>query len=228
MKPKVVEVETKSHRQDRAVGDAPDIGRVAKMAGHDTAPVSIPSQIDPRDELEEPQSGDWLLRLGLISALLIVLIVAGGIIYFTVLQKINPGPGGNVNLNIPEQAQAAPNLSVDDDVIREEEAMDLVRRGLAVRFASKVGDYFVYSGQSNPPEIIHFLKSLTETDGLVTGMEWMPPMHDEDVARVRVHSTRAGNSQSRDAWIIKNAEGAWRIDFYSFAHKVEPKAKGGS
>ena len=182
------------------------------------------------DDGEEPAAGEWLIKLGRISALLIGLIVGGAVIYFTAVSKLKSGPTASSD---HEHASSPPDSNQELEsggMIGQQEALDLVRRGLTVRFASKVNDYFRYTATLEAPRVVEFLKSLSETDGLVVRMEWLDPVAKEGLVlgRVRVHFSSGQETVFRDAYLIQDppgANGEWKIDFDSFAKRQEPDLK---
>ena len=220
MKRKGVEVDAKPNRKERGLGDAPVLGRVAKVASSDNLAEPTYEEIEEYDE--EPVSGEWLIRLGMISALLIGLIVGGAVIYYTAASKLKSGQ--MVTSDHPRAEKPSTEDEGVSKLISEDEALDLVRRGLAVRFSSKVTDYFRYTPTLDALVVVEFLKGLSENDGLVVRMEWLEPVVRDGITlgRVRVHFNAGQGSSSRDAYLLKTADGEWRIDYESFAKGGEP------
>ena len=217
MKRKVIELDTKSSRKERGLGDAPVLGKVAKVS--DSGQVSEPEYEDEIEDESDPEAGEWLIKLGMISALMIGLIVGAAVIYFTALSKLkSPQLGSSEG----PREEAPAGSTVDDSgngMIGEEEALDLVRRGLTVRFASKVNDYFLYTPNLDAPQVVEFLRKLSETDGLVVRMEWLEPLDQEVrmLPRVRIHFSSNKERPWRDAYLVQGDNGLWKIDFDSFA-----------
>jgi len=222
MKRKVVELDIKSPGPDRALGDAPGLGRLSKAGTSaksdelrldDTAPME---EDDEEDDGSRP--GEWLIRMGMVSALLIGLIAGVGLIYFTAVSKLGTGQPPRSVEDPDAPVPAVKEVVEEDGMLSSHEALDLVRRGLAVRFASKVTDHFRYTEDLDPPAVVAFLKDYTARDGLVTRMECLEPIEEDGVVivRVRVYSTLSGEPHIRDACLVQDAKGEWKIDFDSF------------
>lgn len=223
MKRKVVELDATSRDKVRTAGDAPDLSRVAKVMPGGKNDESG-GRLDIADK-EDGVQGEWLIKLGMISALVIGLVVGGGLIYSTVVRELRPA-----GMSTSEKARPV-DLARDAEPnhpqikLSEAEALDLVRRGLAVRFAGKVTEHFLCSERYEAIAVVEFLKGLSERNGLVVGMDYLEPVSVKGVmmGRVRVHFRSGQRESSRDAYLLESPAGDWRIDFDSFISGDPPE-----
>lgn len=223
MKRKVVELNATSRDKVRTVGDAPDLSRVAKvMPGGKNAESG--GRLDVAHE-EDGLQGEWLIKLGMISALVIGLVVGGGLIYSTVVRELRPVGVNTSDKPRPVELLRDAKPSHPQIKLSEAEALNLVRRGLAVRFASKVTEHFLYTERFEATAVVEFLSGLSEQDGLVVGMDCLEPVLVKGVmiGRVRVYFRSGQRESSRDAYLIQSPAGDWRIDFDSFISGEPPE-----
>jgi hypothetical protein len=100
------------------------------------------------------------------------------------------------------------------------QAIDLVKRGLALRDPSEISQYF-HPGITSPEEIVRFLVSLGKQEG---EPEWLGNHNTEhlQIEQVSVTFTDPEGAQKRLALLSPDAEGVWKIDFEAFARKNQP------
>lgn len=224
MKRKVVELDATSRDKVRTAGDAPDLSRVAKVMP-DGQNGGSGGRIDVADE-EDEVHGEWLIKLGMISALVIGLVVGGSLIYSTVVSELRPAGMSTSEKARPVELARDAKPNHPQINLSEAEALDLVRRGLAVRFASKVTEHFLCSERYEAIAVVEFLRGLSEQDGLVVGMDCLEPVSVKGsmIGRVRVHFRSGQRERSRDAYLIESPAGDWRIDFDSFISGEPPES----
>ncbi len=105
----------------------------------------------------------------------------------------------------------------------EDEALALVRRGMAARDAESIGHCFRL-GQAKPAEVISFLADLEREHGKPDRLDWLSSMDTEgmQLEGVVVNHERGGTPAGRIAFLIPDDRGVWRIDFEAFARMCRP------
>jgi hypothetical protein len=211
-------VRASSH--ERAAGDAPNIGRVARMPG-----TGIPKV---RRRRRHGKSGKGVKVGGsLFSKLWTVLLVGavvislGAVLFLWVRSKISEEfPGGRHAL-VTGEKEAAPETRVASP--SEHEATSLVKRAIAVRDPALVKDFFRLGG-SSPDEIVKFLESLESVDGKVEDFGWLSSLDVNRMAvdGVAVRFEDSTGPRNRLALLTPDPSGKWKVDFESFARTVRP------
>lgn len=212
----------RAKRHNRLPGDAPNIGRVARIHGK-----GIPKEAG----ISRWHREDWgwrsredrpktLLMWTLVLAVVTLLLV-GGLLWLWLRPKF-----------ISQEELAASTVVHDESRVRvaarfpspsEGESLTLVKHALTIRDPAVVEGYF-RSGTSSPAEIVGFLKDLDASDGTVTGYEWLSSL---DVNRlliegVSVNFKSKSGQRNRLALLTPDETGKWKIDFDAFARKVNP------
>lgn len=106
----------------------------------------------------------------------------------------------------------------------QDEALDLVKRALAIREPGGVGEVF-RTGTTNAEEIVAFMRGLGSADGAAPQLVWLGSMDANGLLIDGVLvKFQAGdrNHDSRLAMLTPDDMGKWRIDFDAFARTVEP------
>jgi hypothetical protein len=105
----------------------------------------------------------------------------------------------------------------------EKDALDLVKRALALRDPTSVGKYF-RPGSAAPREVIAFLSETESRDGELTGCQWLSSMDANGllIDGVLVSTSRNGVPRNRLALLTPDDAGVWKIDFDAFARAVKP------
>ena len=105
----------------------------------------------------------------------------------------------------------------------EEAALDLVKRGLAIREPAEVAEFF-HPGTASPEQVVDFLGKIDSVDGHVDGFTWLSSMDANGllIDGVLVRSTLDGKSGNRLALLTPDGQGEWKIDFDAFARTTEP------
>lgn len=133
MKPRIVEAAVKSHRVERSLGDAPTIGRVAKLG---VVEASTRGERRRRrfDGRHEGEKVDLLIRLLVIAASLVGFILIGILVFFWV-KSIWGGEVTAVTIDKNSVGSVVPNVVVASlpTSLDEPVALDRMSRALAVR-----------------------------------------------------------------------------------------------
>jgi hypothetical protein len=105
----------------------------------------------------------------------------------------------------------------------EQAALELVKRGMALRDPAGVAAYF-HPGSASPAEVAAFLTNMQSMDGAITGYKWLSSMDANGILidGVLVKTMSGGSQRERLALLTPDAQGAWKIDFDAFARTVKP------
>ena len=105
----------------------------------------------------------------------------------------------------------------------EEAALDMVKRGLAIREPATVEEFF-HPGSASPEEVVDFLSKIDSVDGRADGFTWLSSMDANGllIDGVLVRTILDGKVRSRMAFLTPDEQGKWKIDFNAFARTVEP------
>ena len=106
----------------------------------------------------------------------------------------------------------------------DDKAEDIVRRALAIRETRLVGDHFRTRSITTEQDVLDFLARLPTTDGLTIGIQAYDrtQLNGEDVAQVKVKAEKGGVVHKRMASLVVDEQGAWKVDFESFARINRP------
>lgn len=109
----------------------------------------------------------------------------------------------------------------------EAEALDFVKRALAIRDPAKVAEYF-HPGEASRQDVIGFLGTMEAKDGRSDGFVWLSSMDANGILidGVLVKTILDGMPRNRLAFLTPDDKGRWKLDFDSFARTVEPSWSG--
>ena len=224
MKHKSVILSTRSQRHDRAVGDAPSIGRVAKMPG-----TGLPKRRrnqknqtnEKRDARVQQENrvtlGIWSILLGMGS--LILCVGATWLLISHNSRGDNTKTDRDVITRAIDPAPSVPritSLSQDDGIL-------WVKSAMALRDAALIGKYF-HPGIESPQEIVDFLAGLESRDGKIKNVRWFGNLNGNGqlIDEAIVDFTGHDKPKARLALLTPDARGTWKIDFCAFARTAKP------
>jgi hypothetical protein len=214
----------RSAHRERAAGDAPSMGRVARMPG-----TGLPK--GKRKKRKTNESGrrfrakrsrkkviaTWTALVGGVALVFLGLAVWLGMKYkpSEEIAALAATPVGKTVIEAPATPKV-PSLT-------ETEALSLVRNALAVRDAAEIPTYF-RQGEVAPAGQVEFLRKLELTDGRIDHFEWLGSLDANGLALdgVLVSFQSDGKPRNRLAHLVTDAQKHWRIDFDSFARTVTP------
>lgn len=211
----------RANRHDRAAGDAPSMGRVARMPG-----TGLPKGSRRKRRKSGGSRGGRRRRLrkrilkawsALLSAL--VLVVLGVTVWLWLVPQMDSRreiAGQRPSNDLVRIASKFPSPS-------EAEALAAVKLGLAIRDPEKIAEGF-RPGSASPQEIVEFLKSLNSRDGVIDHYEWLSSMDANGLSLdgVVVNFKGKGSLRNRLALLTPDELGKWKIDFEAFARTVKP------
>ena len=229
MKSRDVQRSVKSQRIGRSAGDAPSIGRVARVPG-----TGMPREIrrkrrrgdssGMRDLDARSQRVRLARRRVLIawSSLFVLLVcIAFGVILWSWLRgQMQRSASIAANQDGPEiQAHVASRFPSPP----EDKAVELVKTALAIREESSIPAFF-RTGSASPKQVVAFLETLSSVDGPITSYDWLSSMDANHllIDGVLVSTLRDDKPRNRLALLTPDDQGVWKIDFDAFARTVEP------
>ncbi len=205
-------------RFDRSAGDAPSLGRVARMPG-----TGLP-KTRRRKKRRENVNGERTRsnRKKVIVTWSVVLMVAalgamGGAVYVWLVPKMRHSVAVLADSKTKERVVSR------FESPSEEAALALVKGALAVADPAQAGEFFRL-GSASAAEAVTFLGNLKAADGPVTRYHWRSSMDANGllIDGVEVHAQGEFRLRSRLALLTPDANGTWKIDFDAFARTVKP------
>lgn len=106
---------------------------------------------------------------------------------------------------------------------KEEEAIALVKRALAVRDPLDVEKLF-HTGGAKPAEIVEYFKGASARDGVMLRCDWLSSMDVEGMLMegVLVAYRKDDLVSERLAFLVPDEKGEWKVDFDAFARSCKP------
>lgn len=222
MKPDDIRRSVRSERNDRHAGDAPNMGRVSRMPG-----TGLPK--GERRKRKRSEGGrNSKVRQGRALAIKIwsvmlasAALVCLGVGFWFGFRPSEKKTSGQVAA--PPVPVETPRKAIRFPAPSEDEAIEIVKKGLAVRDVAEVPDHFrtetiPYAG------VVDFLSSLQTGDGTVGNLEWLGSMDANglQLEGVIVHFTGSGKPRNRIALLTPDTKGVWKTDFDAFARATDP------
>lgn len=221
LKPNDIHRSVKPQRFARAAGDAPNLGRVARVPG--TGLPKGPRKRRRRDEMQDDSSPQRKRRRNLVLLWSMVLVmVALSVLGFFLFTWLRGQMGRRAG---PEDAAAnvrRHNVSAFPSP-SEQDALEWVKQAMAVRDPALAGRYFRL-GATEPEAAVEFLKGMGERDGGITGYQWLSSMDANHllIDGVLVATSRDDTPRNRLALLTPDERGVWKVDFEAFARTVRP------
>ncbi|MEO5713125.1 MAG: hypothetical protein ABIT37_06520 [Luteolibacter sp.] len=208
----------RANRHDRAAGDAPSLGRLARMPG-----TGLPKGTRRRKKrsergrhVESSVILHWSILFGVLTAIILVAAV-----YFWLRPQMDAGLSveGKSTPDREEEVRVRSKLKSPS----ESEALGIVRHALEISDTGKVAERF-HLGTADPQKIVDFLKNLPATDGRFNHYDWVGSVDANDLQLEGVVVTyKSGDKLSqRMAFLTPDEIGTWKIDFDAFARTVNP------
>jgi hypothetical protein len=222
MKPRDVKRSVRSTRVDRSEGDAPSIGRVARVPG-----TGLNKGVRRRRRRGESSNGnrDRNNRKKVMFAWSAVftslaLIAMGTAVWFWLRPQMRHTATASEDQVKPIQERVVSEFESPS----EAQAVAMVKSALAVRDRAKVVDHFRI-GTTDAAGIVKFLTEMETLDGKISSYSWMSSMDANGmlIDGVSVFLDGADKVRNRLAMLTPDAEGVWKVDFDSFARKVSPE-----
>ena len=227
MKPDGIKRSVTAAQNDRVAGDAPNIGRVARMPGTGM----------PKGEKRKRKRSDRSARKGkreggrVLLNWMILIGIVGGILGGAALYMLNglvtnePSVVSEKRLEIDKDELE---VSKNPDLVSpsEPEALALVKAAMAVREPSQITSHFDL-GKQTAETAVAFLADLEKNDGKFVRMDWLSNMNANglNLEGVILRSLNNEKEHSRIAFLKPDGKGGWKVDFESFARIVTPSWK---
>ena len=222
MKPRDFQRSVKARRYDRSAGDAPILGRVARMPR-----IESKGQRRRRKRGEGSSAGRgrakatnrvvlWVWS-SILAAVTLVLVVSFMVLWLKSKRASSMAMGALAEPVREERVQSRfPSP-------KEEEALNLVKRAMALTEESAVAECFRI-GRSSSAEILEFLNKWRREEGKVTRTDWLSSMDANGLLLegVLVFTGAYPEEKNRLAFLTPDEEGRWKIDFEAFARAVRP------
>jgi hypothetical protein len=210
----------KGRRYERSAGDAPNLGRVARMPRGE-------SKVERRRRRRSVVAGGdriktsnrmvvwtWsavlaVVTLGLVLTFLMMWLKANRQVSLAEAAKLAPAREERVESRFPSPT--------------EKEALALVSQALALTESSGVEEYF-RTGDAKAEEILDFLAKWREGEGRKSRNEWLSSMDANGLLLdgVLVITGEYPEEKNRLALLTPDETGKWKIDFETFARTVRP------
>jgi hypothetical protein len=222
MKSDDIKRSVRSQRHDRHAGDAPNMGRVTRMPG-----TGLPKGERRKRKRSEGGRNSKVrqgraLSINIWSVLLatatLVCLVVG---FWFGLRPSEEKSSGFVTA--PALPDEKPVRVTRFPAPSEDEAIAIVRKGLAIRDGAAIPEHFRID-TTPAAGVVEFLSSLPTRDGALGNLEWIGSMDASglQLEGVVVHFTGSGKPRNRIALLTPDGEGVWKIDFDAFARTTTP------
>jgi len=222
MKSNDVKRSVKFYREGRSAGDAPSMGRVARMRG-----TGLPRQRCRQKggdgsrgrrggEYREKLVRTWSMIMGGLAAVSLAVVI---FLWLGPKMKSAGGRAGQVSSGPRQEARVVSRFASPS----EDEALALVKHALSIRKPEKVAGFF-RPGAASPQEVVDFLAGMKSVDGVVERYTWLSSMDANrlSIDGVLVSFNDPEKPRSRLALLTPDETGTWKIDFDAFARTVKP------
>ena len=222
MKSNDVRRSVQSYQGGRAAGDAPSMGRVARMRG-----TGLPRQRrgqkgggrSPGKRGREYRKK--LVRVWSVIVCGLAVVTLAVVIFLGLGPKIKSAgsSAGQVSSGLRQEVRVASLFPSPP----EDEAIALVKQALAVREPERV-DAFFRPGVASPQEGVGFLSKIESLDGVIERYTWLSSMDANGLSidGVLVSFKGVERPLPRLALLTPDAVGRWKVDFGAFARMVKP------
>ncbi len=223
MKSDGVQRSVRSTRNEREAGDAPDIGRVARIPGtglpkgkRKKRRTSESTRRLRNNRLRRKVVATWTILIGVAALVSLGVAVWQGMKFGREGEAISTATPAVRSPGEMTEANRVPSLP-------EDEALALVRRGLALRDPAKLSTYF-RPAEVPPARQVEFLGNLENVDGRVDHLEWLGNLDANGLSidGVLIAFQSDGPPRNRLATLVAGTDGKWKIDFDSLARTVTP------
>ncbi len=222
MKSDDVQRAVRASRHQRAAGDEPNLGKVARMPG-----TGIPKGERRRRKRGErkgdrrQQNNRFLVVLWSVFLGLLALGLVGGTVFFWLRQVMDTGEYARSKMVFDPESMAK--VASRFESPSEDQALVLARSALLLRDPAKVPEAF-HPATTSPQEIVRYLENLTKRNGHAAHFNWLGSMDENRLSIDGVLATfeRGTKPDQRLFFLTPDAQGVWKIDFDSFARVTTP------
>ena len=219
MKNDAIKRSVRSQRFSRTAGDAPNIGRVARVPG-----TGMPRGARRQRKRGERrgQAANVRRRTAMIAWSSLIFVIAFAILGLFLWAWLR----GQMNRRETAETEVAELQSLKASKFQspsEDEAMGMVKTALKLRDPIEILAYF-HPGQAEPQQIVSFLAGMERNDGAITGYQWLSSMDANGllIDGVVVNTMFEDQPKNRLALLTPDETGVWKIDFEAFSRTVRP------
>lgn len=212
----------KGRRYERSAGDAPNLGRVARMPRRETK-VERRRRRRAGGHSNDPDRKSKRVVVVWVWSAVLALVTVAVVVFFLVMwlksnRRISLAEAAKLEAPREERVESRfPSPS-------EKEALELVTRALALTEPAGVDECF-RAGGATKEEILDFLRGWRETEGKGSRKEWISSMDANGLLLdgVLVITGKYPEEKNRLALLTPDEAGRWKIDFEAFARIVRPE-----
>jgi hypothetical protein len=211
-------------QRDRAPGDAPSMGRMARIPGTGLPKESRGERRKRSGSSRRGKMLNWEQRLIKVR----VAMFAGVLLILLVLVTVrfrNQDSRDDQAADLASQADNADRIRVVSKFPSpsKEAALALVKNGLAVREPKNVARFF-RTMENRDQEVVDFLSGMASIDGSIADYQWLSSIDANRLSLDGVNVVFKGveKTTNRLAVLTPDASGKWKIDFDAFARTVNP------
>jgi len=213
-------------QHDRAPGDAPSLGRVARMPGTGLPTPSRgkrrSSELGRRNKLSEHHRKLLKIRVLLVCVFPLILLGLGILFWIREDPSTDNDANGLTQAEIDNQVRVVSKFPSPS----KDAALELVKKGLAVRKPEQVGQFF-RTMENRDQEVVDFLSGMAAGDGMITDYQWLSSIDANRLSLDGINVIFKGKDRigNRLAILTPDQSGNWKIDFDAFARTVKPSWK---
>jgi len=212
----------RSNQFSRSAGDAPNIGRVARVPG--TGLPKGQRRQRKRDARRGRGHAERVHRRNVIVVWSVALFsLTLLVLFFFVWSWLSGQMGRSVagaggGLSEEHWRKISQFESPSDEV-----ALALVKHAMTLRDPVEALAYF-HPGSLAPRDLIRFLAGMEKNDGPITGYQWLSRMDANglQIEGVLITTELDGRPRNRLALLTPDELGVWKIDFEAFARTTVP------
>ncbi len=218
MKPDGIQRAVRANRHDRSAGDAPNLGRLARMPG-----TGLPKGMRRRRKRSERSRNtgrnvvlNWSILFGAFAVLSLIAAV-----YFWLQPKMETALAADEAA--PTDREETVRIRSKFDSPTESTAIASVKAALGIRATEEIPAHF-HLGTADPARVVDFLKNLETNEGQIERYQWLGSMdaNNLQIDGVLVVFNSAAKLRQRMAFLTPDEKGVWKIDFDAFARTVSP------
>jgi hypothetical protein len=206
--------------QNRSIGDAPTIGRVAKISS-----ANGTRQRRSHQEFSSLSRGHkesrWAANRWLWGLFFGALILLGGAGWMVLAKNFNAAKG--VGYKEPEAIEMSIAKNKRIDSLSGDEAVAFAESALAVRNAADVEKYFRI-GENDVNQVVSFLSKMESKEGEIAKIRWRG---NNSLGRVEMDEMTvifkgAEMLKNRVILLLPDKTGNWKIDYDALARTIKP------
>jgi hypothetical protein len=219
MKPSKIQRDIQSPHA-RKMGSSPVIGKVSRLRDRETPGGRKSRRKGRRGSLTDKEiyTRRRLLLILSVGLVILTLAVIGG--FLALWLGLHPDEGESANPMMKEEAMRITSKFASPG---ENEALELVKKALAIRKPAEVGTC-IRPGGATAEEVVEFLKNADNRDGHIESINWLSSMDVEGflIDGVLVSYTKDKETNARLAMLVPDDTGVWKLDFDAFARSSRP------